>query len=90
MPVILATRLDPLGQQLHLPGVQLTVRLRGRHTRVGIGRRNARQELAIGQARRVDRPHTFARLGGAAVRVEPQAGLALGRIRPVALETGIG
>ena len=87
MPVVLAAGLDPFAQQRHLLRGQAAVRLRRRHPRVGVGGRDARQQLALGQVRRIDCPHAVARLGRALARVKAQTGLALGRVRSVALET---
>ena len=87
MPVVLAAGLDPFAQQRHLLRGQAAVRLRRRHPRVGVGGRDARQQLALGQVRRIDCPHAVARLGRALARVKTQTGLALGRVRSVALET---
>ncbi len=52
---IRGTRLDPRRQQSDLVGGQLLVRLRRWHHHVGIGFRNAKQKLGIGQVARVDR-----------------------------------
>ena len=87
MPVILAAGLDPFAQQRHLLWSKAAVRFRRRHPRVGIGGRDARQQLAIGQVPRINCPHAIARLCRAITRVKTHTSLAIGCVWSVALET---
>ena len=88
--VVLRPLRDPALQEVDLLRRQIAVRLRRRHLRVRVGRSDSREQFALGQVCRINRRHAVIDLSGPFARVEPQAGLALGRIRPVALKTVLG
>ena len=82
--------LNPAAQQLNLPRRELSSRLGGRHAVVGIARGDAPDEFALRRIAGDDGEVIVELRLRAGFEVEAEAGLALGLVRAVALEAGVG